>query len=282
MTGTLTLCGTPIGNLEDISARVLRILAEADIIAAEDTRHTIKLLNHFKITTPMMSYHAHNQGEAGRKICSLLEQGRNVALVTDAGMPGISDPGQQLVALCRGRGIPVTAAPGPTALATAVALSGMVAKEFVFLGFLPQQKKERAQILESVKDLPMHYVLYEAPHHLAGTIEALRRVLGERKLSLLRELTKVYEETQEFADFTECLAALSQVAPRGEYVIVVAGANEVDRVAKWENVSISDHVNAYIKQGQDKKDALKSVARDLGISKSRVYNALLRGDDKAD
>lgn len=279
MAGTLYLCATPIGNLEDITLRVLRILKEVDLIAAEDTRNSIKLLNHFGIKTPMTSYHEYNKIEKAHILAQQLREGKNIALITDAGTPGISDPGEEMVRICQEAGIPVTSLPGPAACVTALTMSGLPTRRFAFEAFLPREKKERAFILDSLKEETRTVVLYEAPHHLKKTLEELQKAIGNRKISLCRELTKRYETV--FATTLEEAAAFyEKEEPRGEYVLVIEGKSreallEEARLS-WEALTLSEHVAYYEQQGMDRKEAMRLAAKDRGISKREVYQALLK------
>lgn len=279
MAGMLYLCATPIGNLEDITLRVLRILEEVDLIAAEDTRNTIKLLNHFEIKTPMTSYHEHNKVEKADFLIEKMREGTNVALVTDAGTPAISDPGEVLVQKCYEAGIAVTSLPGPAACITALTLSGLPARRFAFEGFLPSDKKERRQVLELLMEERRTFILYEAPHHLKKTLGELTEILGgARRIALCRELTKRFEEV-----FSTTLAGAVEWyeshEPKGEYVLVIEGKSrqkaEEEARQKWEEFSIPEHVESYVNQGLDKKEAMKRVAKDRGMGKRDVYQALL-------
>lgn len=279
MAGMLYLCATPIGNLEDITLRVLRILEEADLIAAEDTRNTIKLLNHFEIKTPMTSYHEHNKVEKADFLIGKMQEGTNVALVTDAGTPAISDPGEVLVQKCQEAGIAVTSLPGPAACITALTLSGLSARRFAFEGFLPADKKERRQVLELLAQERRTFILYEAPHHLKKTLEELEDILGgARKIVLCRELTKRFEEVFP-TTIAEAVEWYESREPKGEYVLVVEGKSrqeaEEEARQKWEALSIPEHVGSYVNQGMDKKEAMKRVAKDRGMGKRDVYQALL-------
>lgn len=274
MSGTLYLCGTPIGNLEDMTLRAVRILKEADFIAAEDTRHSIKLLNHFEIKTPFISYHEHNKQKSGDKIIEHLENGKNVALITDAGMPCISDPGNDLVRRCYAEGLNVTTVPGPTALITALALSGFLSKQFTFLGFLPINKKERANTLLSVKSLEYPAVIYEAPHHLKKTLADINALLGDRKIAITRELTKKFEEIK-ILTTTEAVEFYEQNEPKGEYVIVIEGltleTNQKEPVTE-ERIIVT--VEKRIADGLSKMDAIKAAAKELGVKKGEVYGVV--------
>ena len=279
MSGMLYLCATPIGNLEDITYRVLRILKEVDLIAAEDTRNSIKLLNHFAIKTPMTSYHEYNKYEKGRYLIEQMQEGKNIALITDAGTPGISDPGEELVAMCYEAGIPVTSLPGPAACITALTISGLPTRRFAFEAFLPSDKKERAVILEELKRETRTIILYEAPHRLVKTLEELSENLGDRKISLCRELTKKHE-TVFRGSLSEAVFWYKENPPKGECVMVLEGRSreEMEQEARqqWEDMPLEAHMEHYMSQGIDKKEAMKLVAKDRGISKRDVYQALLR------
>ena len=281
MAGTLYLCATPIGNLEDITFRVLRTLKEVDLIAAEDTRHSIKLLNHFDIKTPMTSYHEYNKVDKARYLVGRLEEGVNIALITDAGTPGISDPGEELVRQCYEAGIQVTSLPGPAACITALTMSGLSTRRFCFEAFLPSEKgdkKERARILEELKRETRTIIVYEAPHHLARTLEDLYKVLGDRNITICRELTKKYEAACR-TTFRESLERCREEEPRGECVIVIEGKPREElrkeQISRWEEMEIQEHLACYTDQGMDKKEAMKAVARDRGITKRDVYQKLL-------
>lgn len=279
MSGMLYLCATPIGNLEDITYRVLRILKEVDLIAAEDTRNSIKLLNHFEIKTPMTSYHEYNKYEKGRYLVEQMQEGKNIALITDAGTPGISDPGEELVAMCCEAGIPVTSLPGPAACITALTISGLPTRRFSFEAFLPSDKKERAVILEELKRETRTIILYEAPHRLVKTLEELSEKLGDRKIALCRELTKKHE-TVFRGSLLEAVSWYKENPPKGECVMVLEGRSreEMEQEARqqWEDMPLQAHMEHYMSQGIDKKEAMKLVAKDRGISKRDVYQALLK------
>ena len=281
MRGKLYLCATPIGNLEDITFRVLRTLKEADLVAAEDTRNSRKLLNHFEIHTPMTSYHEYNKYEKGRWLIEQMEQGKNIALITDAGTPGISDPGEELVAMCRQEGIEVTSIPGPAACITALTMSGLPTRRFSFEAFLPADKKERKAVLQELKTDTRTIVLYEAPHRLLKTLEELYQELGNRKIAVCRELTKKHE-TQFQAPLEEACSYYRENPPKGECVLVLEGRprQELEREEqqKWEEMSVEDHVKLYLDQGMDKKEAMKQAAKDRGVSKRDIYQALLDRD----
>ena len=281
MAGKLYLCATPIGNLDDITLRVLNTLKEVDLIAAEDTRHSIKLLNHFDIKTPMTSYHEFNKIDKARYLVGQLQQGLDIALVTDAGTPGISDPGEELVKQCYEAGVEVTSLPGPAACVTALTLSGLSTRRFCFEAFLPVDKKERQWILEELKEETRTIIVYEAPHHLVRTLEELSGVLGgERKITICRELTKRYEEAFR-TTFTAALEYYKEAEPKGECVIVIEGRSiagmREQQQKSWEEMSIEEHMEIYLCQGIDKKEAMKLVAKDRGISKRDVYQYLVSG-----
>ena len=284
MSGTLYLCATPIGNLGDITGRVLETLSSVDLIAAEDTRGTLRLLNHFGIKKPLTSYHEHNRYEKAEHLLARLRAGEDIALVSDAGTPVISDPGEVLVRRCREEGLPVTSLPGPCALITALSLSGLPARRFCFEGFLPRTKKERRQRLEALREEERTMLFYEAPHHLESTLADLEETLGDRPLTLCRELTKLHEET-----VTTTLSAarlrLAQEAPRGEYVLVVAGADPAEKQARknerFAEMDMAEQVAFYEAQGLPRKEAMRQVAKDRGISRKEVYDSLLSGQNRA-
>ena len=282
MAGILYLCATPIGNLEDMTFRAVRILREADLIAAEDTRNSIKLLSHFEIRTPMTSYHEYNKIEKGKKLTALLLEGKNIALITDAGTPGISDPGEELVKMCHEAGVTVTAVPGAAACVAALTISGLPTRRFAFEAFLPSDKKERREVLEELKDETRTIVIYEAPHRLVRTLEELLETLGDRQVSVCRELTKKHETVCQ-ATLEEACAYYRAHEPRGECVLVIRGRSreELRRESqrKWEELSLEEHMRYYTDQGADRKEAMKRVAKDRGISKREVYQALLRTEE---
>lgn len=277
MAGTLYLCATPIGNLEDITLRVLRTLKEADLIAAEDTRNSIKLLNHFEIKTPMTSYHEYNKIEKGRELVNKLLAGVNVALITDAGTPGISDPGEELVQMCYEAGVPVTSLPGPAACITALTISGQSTRRFAFEAFLPADKKERRAILEELKTETRTTILYEAPHRLLRTLQELLEVLGKRRVTVCRELTKKHE-TAFLTTLTEAVDYYQEQEPKGECVLILEGRNrremEREKQESWLDLSLEEHMALYEKQGMDRKTAMKQVAKDRGVSKREIYQEL--------
>ena len=278
MAGKLYLCATPIGNLDDITFRVLNTLKEVDLIAAEDTRHSIKLLNHFDIKTPMTSYHEFNKFDKARYLVEQMQQGVTIALITDAGTPGISDPGEELVKQCYEAGIEVTSLPGPAACITALTLSGMSTRRFCFEAFLPSDKKEKQWILEELKAETRTIILYEAPHRLVKTLEELREALGDRKITICRELTKKYEEAFR-TTLSEAIDHYQECDPKGECVIVVEGKSiddiKEEQKRSWEEMSLEEHMRYYEDQGVERKEAMKLVAKDRGISKRDVYQRLL-------
>lgn len=276
--GTLYLVATPIGNLEDITLRALRLLKEVDIIAAEDTRQTIKLLNHFEIKNTLVSYHEHNKVEKGEYLVKQLLEGKNIAIVSDAGSPGISDPGEDLVKLAINNGVGVTMVPGPVAAVTGLVLSGLSTGRFVFEGFLPMNKRARKERILALKNEIRTTILYEAPHKLYYTLQDLYGILGDRKIALARELTKKFEQIIR-CTLVEAIEKYSNEPPKGEFVLILEGADEKavleEEKKKWDNMSIKEHVELYINQGVDKKDAIKKAAEDRGMSKRDVYNSLL-------
>lgn len=274
MSGKLFLCATPIGNLEDITFRVLKTLKEVDLIAAEDTRHSIKLLNHFEIQTPMTSYHEYNKVDKAKYLVNLMQEGKNIAVITDAGTPGISDPGEELVRQCFEVGIEVSSLPGPAACITALTMSGLKTRRFAFEAFLPSDKKERQQVLEEIKDETRTMIIYEAPHHLVQTLKELESVLGDRKITQCRELTKKYEEAHQ-TTIGSLISEYKTKEPRGEYVLVIEGKTFKEKTEEkqkeWESLSINEHMEYYLDQGIDKKEAMKRVAKDRGVSKRDIY-----------
>ncbi len=279
MAGKLYLCATPIGNLEDITFRVLRTLKEVDLIAAEDTRNSIKLLNHFEIKTPMTSYHEYNKIEKAYKLVEKLQEGKNIALITDAGTPGISDPGEELVRICYENGIEVTSLPGPAACITALTISGLPTRRFAFEAFLPRDKKERARVLEELAQESRTMIVYEAPHHLLKTLKELYEVLGNRELTVCKELTKRYENATK-TTFEDVIRFYEDNESKGEYVLVISGktfeTKEQEAREAWESLSIEEHMVHYEASGMERKEAMKQVAKDRGISKRDVYQALLK------
>ena len=278
MSGKLYLCATPIGNLEDITLRVLRTLKEVDLIAAEDTRNSIKLLNHFDIKTPMTSYHEYNKIDKAYVLINKMQEGQNIALITDAGTPGISDPGEELAAMCYEAGIEVTSLPGPAACITALTLSGLPTRRFAFEAFLPADKKERKIILEELKDETRTIILYEAPHRLVRTLEELKETLGNRRMTLCRELTKKHETA--FHTTIEDLILFYQTEkPLGECVLVIEGRSrqemEEEQKASWEKITIEEHMEIYESKGHSRKEAMKLVANDRGVTKRDIYQYLI-------
>ena len=274
MSGTLYLCATPIGNLGDITLRVIEILKSVDVIAAEDTRNTIKLLNHFEIKTPMTSYHKYNLESKGPVLIEMLKEGKNIALVSDAGMPGISDPGEDMAKRCREEGLPVTIAPGASAGISALVLSGMDCRRYVFEGFLPMDKKEKAAVLKSLEKETRTTVFYEAPHRLKETLEALLKSAGNREAATVREITKRYEEVRH-DNLAGLLEYYKENQPKGEFVIIVGGmsAEEIrqEEIDGWNSISIEEHMEKYVSQGMSEKDAMKRVSKDRGVSKREIY-----------
>lgn len=279
MAGQLYICATPIGNLEDITLRVLRILKEADLIAAEDTRNTIKLLNHFNIKTPMTSYHEYNKVEKAQYLVDQMRGGVTVALVTDAGTPAISDPGEELVRQCYEAGIPLTSLPGPAACVTALTISGLPTRRFCFEAFLPSDKKERKEILKELENETRTIIIYEAPHRLLKTLEELLETLGDRKISICKELTKTFEQVFQMT-LKEAVSRFQAEVPRGEQVLVISGRRreEIREKAEqaWKDMPLEAHMDHYLRQGIDKKEAMRLVAKDRGISKRDVYQELLK------
>ncbi len=278
MAGKLFLCATPIGNLEDMTFRVIRTLKEVDLIAAEDTRNSIKLLNHFEIKTPMTSYHEYNKIEKGKKLVEKLIAGQNIALITDAGTPGISDPGEELVKMCYEAGVEVTSIPGAAACITALTLSGRSTRRFCFEAFLPSDKKERQEILSELVNETRTTIIYEAPHRLVKTLQELLDVLGNRGITVCRELTKKHE-TAFVTTLEDAIRYYEAKEPKGECVLVLEGKSRAkirqEEVSKWEEMSLEEHMDLYLSQGIEKKEAMKLVAKDRGISKRDVYQQLL-------
>ncbi|QHQ60327.1 16S rRNA (cytidine(1402)-2'-O)-methyltransferase [Anaerocolumna sedimenticola] len=278
MEGKLFLCATPIGNLEDITYRVVRTLQEADLIAAEDTRHSIKLLNHFEINTPMTSYHEFNKIEKGKYLIEQLRAGLNIALITDAGTPGISDPGEELVKMAYEAGIEVSSLPGPSACITALTLSGLSTRRFAFEAFLPMDKKEKQLILKELQNETRTIILYEAPHRLVKTLKELLEALGDRKMTLVRELTKKYETAFQ-TTLSGAIQYYNEQEPKGECVIVIEGKlqKEIEKEGqdKWMALSIQEHMDIYLNKGMDKKEAMKAVSVDRGVPKREIYQMLL-------
>lgn len=279
MSGTLFICGTPIGNLEDITIRCLNTLKSVDVIAAEDTRQTIKLLNHYEIKTPLTSYHEHNKAVKGHKLLEEIKKGKNIALVSDAGMPGISDPGEDLIKLCYEENISVTAVPGPTAEATAAVLSGIGCTSYCFEGFLPKDKKQRKAVLDRLKNETRTIVIYEAPHRIKKTLDELYKLLGNRNAAVVKELTKKHENIfrgsiENIIDFYE------KNEPKGEFVLVIEGIgiNQIreNEKAYFQNISIKEHIELYLNQGMSNKEAMKQTAKDRGVGKREIYDCFNR------
>ena len=273
------MVATPIGNLEDMTYRAVRILSEVDLIAAEDTRGSIKLLNHFEIHTPMTSYHEHNRTSKAKTLVEAMLGGKNVACVTDAGTPGISDPGEVLVRMALDHGIRVVPVPGACAAVNALISSGQETGRFCFEAFLPQEKKERDRILEELRTETRTIVVYEAPHRLRKTLELLLESLGDRPVTICRELTKKHEQILP-TTIGEALAYYQQTQPRGEFVLVIAGRNRQDMIRERQEeirgrVSLAEHMERYTATGMDRKEAMKAVAKDRGLSKRDVYRMLL-------
>ena len=280
-TGNLYLCATPIGNLEDITFRVVRCLKEADLIAAEDTRNSIKLLNHFGISTPMTAYHEHNKYDKGRELVRLLLEGKDIALITDAGTPGISDPGVELVQMSVEAGVNVTSLPGAAACITALTISGLSTRRFAFEAFLPADKNERKKILGDLQKEFRTIVIYEAPHRLKTTLSELCEALGgERRVSIVKELTKLHESVRRMT-LDEAVALAESEPPRGEYVLVIEGLSRTECEEKereaFLSMTLEEHMKLYLDEGMDRKAAMKAVAKDRGVSKSEVYRGLLQG-----
>ncbi len=285
MAGTLYLCATPIGNLEDMTFRAVRILKEADLIAAEDTRNSMRLLNHFDIHTPMTSYHANNRIEKARVLVDRLLEGKSVVLITDAGTPGISDPGEDLVRMAAEAGITVTPVPGACACISGLITSGLPTRRFCFEAFLPREKKELQKVLEELKTETRTIVIYEAPHRLVRTLETLEKALGDRRVTLCRELTKKHETILR-TTLREALRYYSGEEPRGEFVIVIEGRSGEDLLReqqqRWEEMTLPQHMDLYLQQGLDRREAMKMVARDRGIGKRDVYSLLLEEEEGKD
>lgn len=278
--GALFVCATPIGNLEDISLRVLRILKEVDVIAAEDTRHTRKLLNYYDIHTPLTSCHEHNEQEKGRKIIEQIKAGKSVALVSDAGTPGISDPGTKVIGMALEEGLKVVPLPGPSAVVTALTVSGLPTDRFSFEGFLPREKKERGQLLAEIKSERRTLIFYEAPHRLLKTLAELHERLGDRKAAVIRELTKLHEEVVR-GTLAEVLEHFRNKAPKGEFVIVLeGGAEEKKEPLERSPQLLYESVIELVNEGLDKKSAIKEAATKLGVPKKEVYAAVLEAENK--
>ncbi len=279
MAGKLYLCATPIGNLEDITYRVVRTLKEVDLIGAEDTRNSIKLLNHFEIETPMQSYHEFNKYDKAKELVQMMLDGKDIALITDAGTPGISDPGEELVKECLENGIEVTSLPGASACVTAISMSGLSTQRFCFEAFLPKDKKKKENVLKQLQNETRTIIIYEAPHRLTKTLAELEKALGNRRVSINRELTKKYEESF-LTTLKNAREKYEAEEPRGEFVLVIEGkdqeALDQEERQKWEDMSLEDHMKIYLDEGLDKKAAMKKVAKDRGVSKRDIYNQLVQ------
>ena len=282
MKGKLYLCATPIGNLDDITYRVVKTLEEVDLIAAEDTRNSIKLLNHFNIKTPMTSYHEFNKVTKAKYLVDKMLEGTNIALITDAGTPGISDPGEELVKFCYEAGVEVTSLPGACACITGLTLSGLATRRFAFEAFLPQDKKEKQRILEELSNETRTMILYEAPHRLLKTLRELEEVLGVRKITVIRELTKRYE-TVFPTTIPEAIAYYTENEPKGECVMVIEGKSfeqiKQEKEQSFKSMTIEEHMELYLSKGMSKKDAMKAVAADRGVSKRDIYQQLLQNEE---
>ena len=274
----LYICATPIGNLSDITSRVIDTLKEVDLIAAEDTRNSIKLLNHFDIKTPMTSYHEYNKYDKADELIAKMQKGLDVAIITDAGTPAISDPGEVLVQKCHEAGIAVTSLPGACACITALTLSGLSTRRFAFEAFLPSDKKERREILSELENETRTIIIYEAPHHLLNTLNELYSSLGDRKITLCKELTKKFEYINR-TTIESAISYYTENEPKGEFVLVIEGRNreemKKEKQASFEEMPVSEHMDIYLSQGIDKKEAMKLVAKDRGVSKRDIYNMLL-------
>lgn len=276
--GVLYLVATPIGNLEDITLRALKTLKEVDLIAAEDTRQALKLLNHFEIKKPLVSYYEHNKKSKGNYLINEMLAGKSIALVSDAGTPGISDPGEDIVKLCIENEINVIPVPGAVAAVSGLIVSGLPTGRFVFEGFLPMNKRQRKERIQEIKDETRTMVFYEAPHKLVYTLKDLYETLGNRNIVLARELTKKFEEIIR-CTFSEAIEKYDKEPPRGEYVLIVEGKDEgelsMQKKKEWDALSIKEHYEMYIKEGLDKKEAMKKVASDRGLSRRDIYNSLI-------
>lgn len=274
MSGTLYLCATPIGNLGDMTPRCIETLRAVDLIAAEDTRQTVKLLNHFQISTKMTSYYEHNKKDKGAYLISLLQEGKNIAVVSDAGTPGISDPGEELVVACIEQGIPVTSIPGAAAVISALVTSGLATGRFCFEGFLSVNKKQRRTHLEEIKNERRTMIFYEAPHKLRATLQDLYDTLGDRRLSIARELTKKFEEIC-LMTLSQAIAKYADTPPKGEFALVIEGKTEEEK-EDYSDLSIEAHIKLYTDGGMSEMDAMKAVAKDRGLRKNEVYAAVKR------
>lgn len=281
MSGILYICATPIGNLEDITLRTLRVLKEVDLIAAEDTRNSIKLLNHYEIKTPMTSYHEFNKYDKAKVLVDKMREGANVALITDAGTPAISDPGEELVKQCHEAGIAVTSLPGPSAFVTALTISGRETRRFCFEAFLPYDKKEREEVLNELKKETRTIIVYEAPHKLKKTLKDIYDALGNRQISICKELTKKHE-TNFRTTIEDAILHFEKEEPRGEYVLVIQGLDrnrlKEEAILEYMDMPLQEHMDMYLKKGLDKKSAMKAVAKDRGVGKREIYQALLENE----
>ena len=281
MSGILYICATPIGNLEDITLRTLRVLKEVDLIAAEDTRNSIKLLNHYEIKTPMTSYHEFNKYDKAKVLVDKMREGANVALITDAGTPAISDPGEELVKQCHEAGITVTSLPGPSAFVTALTISGRETRRFCFEAFLPYDKKEREEVLNELKKETRTIIVYEAPHKLKKTLKDIYDALGNRQISICKELTKKHE-TNFRTTIEDAILHFEKEEPRGEYVLVIQGLDrnrlKEEAILEYMDMPLQEHMDMYLKKGLDKKSAMKAVAKDRGVGKREIYQALLENE----
>lgn len=279
MAGKLYLCATPIGNLDDITFRVVKTLKEVDLIGAEDTRNSIKLLNHFDIDTPMQSYHEFNKYDKAKELVQMMIEGKNIALITDAGTPGISDPGEELVKECIENGVEVTSLPGASACVTALSMSGLSSQRFCFEAFLPKDKKKKENVLKQLQNETRTIIIYEAPHRLVKTLKELEEALGNRRVSINRELTKKYEESF-LTTLKKACEKYEAEEPRGEFVLVIEGKHlediEQEERQKWEDISLENHMQIYLSQGLEKKAAMKKVAKDRGVAKREIYNQLVQ------
>lgn len=283
MAGKLYLCATPIGNLGDMTFRVLETLRSVDLIAAEDTRNSLKLLTHFEIHTPLTSYHEYNKVEKAKDLIRELKEGKDIALITDAGTPGISDPGEVLTAMCLSEGIIVTSLPGPSALITALTMSGLPTGRFCFEGFLPSENKDKKDVLKDLQDECRTIIIYEAPHRLSKTLRELLETLGDRRISICRELTKKFEEVVP-TTLTEAVRLYETEKPRGEYVLVIEGKSkairQMEEEQSWQTLSLEEHMQYYEDQGIERKEAMKQVAKDRGVSRRDIYQQLFVKEDK--
>ncbi|MEW9094570.1 MAG: 16S rRNA (cytidine(1402)-2'-O)-methyltransferase [Clostridiaceae bacterium] len=272
--GKLYIVPTPIGNLKDITLRAIEVLNSVDIIAAEDTRQTLKLTNHYNIKKQLISYHQHNEYGKSNNLIEILQEGKEIALVSDAGTPGISDPGSVIIKKCIDNNIDFEVLPGATASITALVYSGMDTSKFMFLGFIPKSNKEKRELIEEIKERKETLIFYEAPHRLINTLEFLKENLGERRISLCRELTKLHEDIIR-TTISNSLEYYKKNSPKGEYVLILEGKSqqeiEMEEKEKWQDLSIEEHIMMYMEEGLNKKEAIKSTAKDRRLSKSEVY-----------